>query len=116
MVKDTIWGRKGMNKFFDLQNEYLTSNPINDPIYKTIFKTITFPIKVYKLIKANGENAQVSYVESLECWIIASKNVSLLAKSKDDLEIYTEDRFHFAKLIAQTWFDILEKSDNKEAI
>lgn len=40
---------------------------------------------VYKLGKANGENAQISYVKECDSWVMASKNVSLLARNKEDL-------------------------------
>ena len=38
-------------------------------------------VHVYRLNKANGENAQVSYFEKLDQWIISSKNVSILVKT-----------------------------------
>ena len=37
-------------------------------------------------MKANGENAQISYSEYLDCWVIVSKNVCLTAKNRYDLE------------------------------
>jgi len=40
--------------------------------------------------------------------VIASKNVSLLAKGKNDLDSYKDQtRFYFAHLIGITWFDLL---------
>jgi hypothetical protein len=36
--------------------------------------------------------------------LIASKNVSLLARHSGDLEKYDAQRFHFAKLIGEEWF------------
>ena len=61
-----------------------------------------------KTVKANGENVQVSYVKDLECWSISSKNVCLLARGSEEVDtLYTADRFHFSKLMAHAWFDIL---------
>lgn len=58
--------------------------------------------------KANGENCQISFLPQLDRWVIASKNVSLLAKEEKDLKIYEgTQRFHFATLIAHSWFEIL---------
>lgn len=65
---------------------------------------------VHKLLKANGENAQISYTAICDCWIIASKNVCLLAREREDLKRYNEQRYNFAVLIAHSWFDYLEKS------
>ena len=50
--------------------------------------------------KANGENCQVSYFEELDAWVIASKNVALLARSAKDIDYYEGERFNFARLIA----------------
>ena len=59
--------------------------------------------------KANGENCQISYISQIDHWVIASKNVSLIAKSRADLEKYKENtRFNFAYLIGVTFFEILE--------
>ena len=58
------------------------------------------------MVKANGENAQVSYCEDADAWLIASKNVSLLARTKSDIKLYDRakdgdtDRYQYAKLIA----------------
>jgi hypothetical protein len=44
--------------------------------------------------------------------VIASKNVGLLARNREDIKLYTAngegDRFYFASLMANVWFDILE--------
>ena len=61
-----------------------------------------------KLLKANGENAQVSYNPELKAWIIASKNVGMLVRTKSEIAKYGEDRYSFAKKIALVWFNKLE--------
>jgi hypothetical protein len=45
-------------------------------------------IYIYKSEKANGENFQISYNPELKAWIIGSKNVSILAANKEDLNFY----------------------------
>lgn len=72
-------------------------------------------IDIYMLEKANGENAQVSYIQSLAKWIICSKNVSLLAEKEEDIAPYEKDnsgRYRFAILIAQAWFKYLQQCQN----
>lgn len=65
-------------------------------------------ITILKTVKANGENVQISYVEDLACWSVSSKNVCLLARKHEEIDsLYNSDRFHFAKLMAHAWFDIL---------
>lgn len=72
---------------------------------------------MYELNKANGENCQISFLPQKDSWVIASKNVTILAKEEKDLKIYEPTdknflemtkRFYFAKLIGQTWFQILK--------
>ena len=85
-----------------------------------------FYIEIIKLMKANGENAQISYIKKFDYWVIASKNVCLLAQCRDDLEDYPPftnhknpkerkpTRYSFAYKIGQCWFDILENFSDKE--
>jgi len=44
----------------------------------------------------------------IKSWVISSKNVALIARNEKDLEIYKKientDRFHFAILMAESWF------------
>jgi hypothetical protein len=48
--------------------------------------------------------------------VIGSKNVTLLAQSEEDLELYAHDRFYFAKLIANAWFSWLKGSNDLESL
>lgn len=127
-VTATFYGRRGFEKFFDLTYEYVQYNlkeipqlekagikgasehaALYDVIFKAPKKAIdeNKKIAVYKLTKANGENAQVSYIKRLDAWIIASKNVSLIARNEADVELYKGERFHFATLIAKEWLRIV---------
>lgn len=69
---------------------------------------------MYRLNKANGENAQVSFYPDFDEWLISSKNVSVLVKTREDLKLYQGERYEFALEIADTWFNIIEKKDKKE--
>ena len=78
-------------------------------------------IEIIKLMKANGENAQISYFKQFDYWVIASKNVCLLAKTRNDLEDYSPKtksgkptRYSFAYIIGQCWFDILQNFTKEE--
>ncbi len=64
-------------------------------------------VRVFKTLKANGENAQVSYSQEIKSWIICSKNVSLAARKPEDLVNYQDSRFNYAKLIAETFFGLI---------
>ena len=62
-------------------------------------------MEVLKTLKANGENVQVSFCKEVDAWIISSKNVGLLARSKADIAGYKEPRYRFACEMAHVWFD-----------
>ena len=78
-------------------------------------------IEIIKLMKANGENAQISYIKQFDYWVIASKNVCLLAQDRSDLDEYSPKtkagkptRYSFAYIIGQCWFDILKNFTTEE--
>ena len=114
----------------------LTLNFDLDEEKKSTLKYIFYPvlqelendyyIEIIKLMKANGENAQISYIKQFDYWVIASKNVCLLAQYREDLEDYPPftnpknpkerkpTRYSFAYKIGQCWFDILENFTEEE--
>jgi hypothetical protein len=132
--------RRGMMKFFDLhyetievredrykktdhldKNKLLARKTIFGPILRTFSKGKS--IEVIKLIKANGENVQISYNKTNKAWILASKNVSLLARNRADLEFYYPvsnngemNRYSFAYIIGHCWFDILNRINDTSLI
>jgi hypothetical protein len=132
--------RRGMMKFFDLhyeavqvaddkykrtdhldKNKLLARKTIFGPVLRTFAQGKC--VEVIKLIKANGENVQIGYNKTHKMWIIASKNVSLLAKNRLDLENYYPisnngemNRYSFAYIIGHCWFDILDRINNTELI
>jgi hypothetical protein len=122
-------GRRGLMKFFDLRLPFISreernclniknyaedlhqeKNYILGPVLKAIAQGSE--VQVYKTLKANGENVQVSYSKEIGAWVIASKNVGLLARTREEIKLYNGkndgDRFYFAQLMAKVWFDILD--------
>ena len=63
------------------------------------------------MLKTNGDNAQISWSEKLNAWVIASRNVSLFAQNVEQMdELYPEDsRYYLAHKIAKCWFQRLQK-------
>lgn len=45
-------------------------------------------IHLYAIFKENGEHCQVTYLHQAECWLFASKNVSILARNETDMLKY----------------------------
>ena len=128
-----IYGKNKYELFFDYKD-----SEENDSQEKTNFqellKSIFYPIykylsnrnnsiSIYKLLKANGENAQISYNTQIKKWVIASKNVALICTNLKDLYEHYEPlyksnnykirptRYNIAFQIALCWFDILEKKN-----
>jgi len=67
-------------------------------------------VEVVKTLKSNGENCQISWNPDVDAWIVASKNVSIIAKSIEDLELYAREkttRYIFASLMANYWFKFI---------
>ena len=50
----------------------------------------------------------MSYNTQIDAWIVASKNVALIARSKEDIKMYADTRYVFAREIASVWFNKLE--------
>jgi hypothetical protein len=42
-------------------------------------------VEVIKTLKANGENAQISYNPDVKAWVISSKNIGLVARKREDI-------------------------------
>ncbi len=43
-------------------------------------------VTILKTLKANGENAQISFVPEIQSWSISSKNVCLLARQDSEVD------------------------------
>jgi hypothetical protein len=53
-------------------------------------------VEVLKTLKANGENAQISFNSQLRLWVISSKNVAILVRNETEIEAYTDERYKFS--------------------
>ena len=126
-----IYGKNKYELYFDYKDseEFNSEQKTN---FQELLKSIFYPIykylakknriTIYKLLKANGENAQIGYNQQLQKWIIASKNVALICKNKKDLYDNYEPlhnnckptRYNIAFQIALCWFDILENKKEEE--
>lgn len=75
-------------------------------------------VHAYRLNKANGQNAQVSFSKATGEWVISSKNVAIFVGEAKDMKFYKGERYSFALLIADTWFKIIEglNKQQKEAL
>ncbi|KAK4307237.1 hypothetical protein Pmani_020991 [Petrolisthes manimaculis] len=76
--------------------------------------------KVISTEKINGEAAHFSarYIDGQFCIITGSKNVHLLMRKKEDIELYEGDRFNIAKVIARVVWETLEglTPDNRNLV
>lgn len=138
-VKDDSYdyARVGLPKFFDYKKDFKKE----DKSYKAVLGNISCEkdekLYAYYTEKENGENFQVSYNSKYQAWIVASKNVSVLLRSKEDIQFYknidkpiecSEDpknpkplenkkhkesipmRFAFAVEFAEYWFELLDEN------
>jgi hypothetical protein len=130
-TKEAQWGRKGLMKFFDISEKSIYAiinsatvglNTKNSHLHYAIFSEIENVLScneelapehqakchLFRLNKANGENAQISFFPATNEWVISSKNVSVLVAERADLKAYEGDRYQFSILIAEAWFNIIE--------
>lgn len=127
----TIIARKGLNKFFDIAYDFISHDGRHrdDRLsnYEANIKNLALAgakkaiaeghkVEVLKTLKANGENTQISYNPDLDTFIIASKNVGLLARDEKDLELYPPKalRYNFAYLMAKCWFTLISEFKKKD--
>ena len=127
-----IYGKNKYELFFDYKDSE-ENNLESRTNFQELLKSIFYPIykylskknkiTIYKLLKANGENAQIGYNQQLKNWVIASKNVSLICKNRNDLydnyeplhkNSFKPTRYNIAFQIALCWFDILEDKSEEE--
>lgn len=124
--------RKGLTKFFDISHDFISREARYQEgylnAYQTLVKNMTLaPVKkalleghkveVVRMLKANGENCQVSFLPELDAWVIASKNVGLIARDLEDLDLYRKKnsmRYSFATMMAECWFEKLGALKKKE--
>ena len=120
-----ILARKGLEKFFDLRYEFISPEqrfqddkmPVEHHMQKNYILAGPLRalmeghrIEVLKTLKANGENVQVSWNNQVQAWVVCSKNVALIAQTREHANSnnYTSMRFAFAREMANVWFDKIE--------
>ena len=93
------YARLGLPKFFDYQKSFLDIGAESKLKERVLGKIIEVSkneknVKyfVYLTTKVNGENFQVSYNSKYDCWVIASKNVSIAIRNKEDIEFYKNEK------------------------
>jgi hypothetical protein len=107
--------RKGLIKFFDYLKTYKSSKKaeekkVLDPVRNSFIQGKQ--VMVYITEKANGENLQIAYESIYNAWIVASKNVTIVVRDRNDLLFYknqNEDKFTYCIEFAEVWFNILER-------
>ncbi len=52
----------------------------------------------------------------MDCFIICSKNVSILCRNEEDISLYKDKRNAFSNIIAESWFKFYNLSTKKEQI
>lgn len=128
-----VVARKGLNKFFDIKYDFISKEgryqdeklsfaeqDMKNYILAGAKRAILegHKIEVVKTLKANGENCQVSWNPEAEAWIVASKNVALVARDEEDLIKYTTGqkttRYTFSVLMAHCWFKLLSHLSKKD--
>ena len=93
------YARIGLNKFFDYKKIFDFNKENDVKLQKRVLGNMikisnenenNKNIKYYAYLttKVNGENFQVSYNTEYQCWVIASKNVSIAVKKKSDIDFY----------------------------
>ena len=91
------YARLGLNKFFDYKKNFDNENKKDKLQEKRVVGNMINISKenkentkylAYLTTKVNGENFQVSYNTKYSCWVIASKNVSMAVRNKDDINFY----------------------------
>jgi hypothetical protein len=89
--------RRGLIKLFEFKDTMLNMSLIslnerNKKIQDIILKPITERfekqehIDIYKILKLNGYNTQISFCEAVDSWVFGTKNYSCLVRNKQDLD------------------------------
>ena len=93
------YARIGLNKFFDYKKIFDINKENDVKLQKRVLGNMikisnenenNKNVKYYAYLttKVNGENFQVSYNTEYQCWVIASKNVSIAVRKKSDIDFY----------------------------
>ena len=116
------YARIGLPKFFDYKKEFLQDNKKDKMQQERVIGNLLKINKenkenvkyfAYLTTKVNGENFQVSYNKKYSCWIIASKNVSIAVRNKDDLNFY-KNAENFENELKNNIGELLDEKEKKK--
>ena len=100
-----------MAEYLDIKQSHVNNSKYHygqrNRLFKNLEESNCDSYMIYNTEKANGENTQVSYNYEFNAWVICSKNVSLLARDRQDVKKYKEQRYNYAQLMADAWFDLI---------
>ena len=112
------YARIGLNKFFDYKKNFDDNNAKDKMQQKRVIGNLikiseenkdnnNIKFLAYLTTKVNGENFQVSYNTKYSCWVIASKNVSMAVRNKEDINFYKN---------ADNFSNYINKNENEELL
>ena len=112
------YARIGLNKFFDYKKNFDDNNAKDKMQQKRVIGNLikiseenkdnnNIKFLAYLTTKVNGENFQVSYNTKYSCWVIASKNVSMAVRNKEDINFYKN---------ANNFSNYINKNENEELL
>ena len=116
------YARIGLPKFFDYKKEFLQDNKKDKMQQERVIGNLLKINKgnrenvkyfAYLTTKVNGENFQISYNKKYSCWIIASKNVSIAVRNKDDLNFY-KNAENFEDELKNNINELLDEKEKKK--
>ena len=120
------YARIGLNKFFDYKKNFDDNNAKDKMQQKRVIGNLikiseenkdnnNIKFLAYLTTKVNGENFQVSYNTKYSCWVIASKNVSMAVRNKEDINFY-KNAHNFSNYINNNneKEELLTKNEKKE--
>ena len=117
------YARLGLNKFFDYKKNFDNENKKDKLQEKRVVGNMINISKenkentkylAYLTTKVNGENFQVSYNTKYSCWVIASKNVSMAVRNKDDINFYKNLKNFFNYMKDDQKKDFMDEKEKKK--
>ena len=107
-----VYGNKKFTGGIGDEDDY---QPEDNNVWRYFIRDPDTTKKIVCMEKVNGEAAHVAgrYIDGDFYLITGSKNVHLMIRKKSDIDLYTEPRYEFAKVIAATVWDTLVSLDER---
>lgn len=119
-----IIARKGLNKFFDYSPAFQIkpssmSSVVIGKVLDYLKEDNKYSISIFETYKANGENVQISYNETISAWFVCSKNLAMLYRNESDLDQYRVNTeistlYSYCLRFADQWNQYLSKLSEDE--